>query len=623
MDTRLAMSDELKLVAVAKSNFSSDIYPAEFRVLHDSIRQGPAEARPNDPAIPRHVRGDFLRWILNDVAATSLFDKDGLQVVSAIIDGDVDLDSSNLDHNLTFNDCLFTKGIHFESAKIRTVSILNSTVNGDLSFQNATVQGDIDLTPGFKTLGYISTYGAQISGDVRMQGAQLIGGDKSFSLSLNIANVKGGVNLSDLVSDGPISILRASVGYNFIGNGAKFKSSVKMTGTTIGADLDLNNIQATLQEPPTGMLRETAGVNLSRVKVGGSVYLSGSNLQCKPTSLSLHNAAVGGEMYLTENLQALGNIDLSGAEINQALYVQQAKLAELKTIEARIGKLFVILTELKALESTGAQIGEFGWAGIINPRQASLNLTRASVRTYNDEQDSWPSSGSLKIIGLVYEDIPLEVPKDRSSALPNDKADPHDRIAWLHLQSREDLLSSQPWMQLAQYVKARGNPEGAKEVLYDMKRFQAWNGGLLTGCKSSVPDYIDENPWRIMYFIGLLWVFGSLIFWRARRMNEKAMAPREMAAFDKFSEHGTRPLHLPRFNAVVYALENVLPVVKFGQDDAWGPNPQFDTAPLESWKRWLPRFSYNWLAFARLTLILLGWALAIILAGVIGDLFKS
>ena len=106
-------------------------------------------------------------------------------------------------------------------------------------------------------------------------------------------------------------------------------------------------------------------------------------------------------------------------------------------------------------------------------------------------------------------------------------------------------------------------------------------------------------------------------------MNEKAMAPREKDAYDDFSKNDTRPSRLPPFNPIVYTLENVLPVVKFGQDDAWAPNPQLDAPSRESWKRWLPRFSYNWLAFARLVLIILGWALALILAGVIGNLFKS
>lgn len=157
MDILLAKRNELKLIALAKSNFSTDIYAAELRILQNSVRQGPAEAHPDDRDLARHVRGSFLRWILNDEAATSLFDIDGLQVASAIIDGDVDLDSSDIRHNLIFDDCVFTKGIDFESAKICTVRILDSTVNGPVVSNRALQGGEMDKMI-FLNVGWMSKY---------------------------------------------------------------------------------------------------------------------------------------------------------------------------------------------------------------------------------------------------------------------------------------------------------------------------------------------------------------------------------------------------------------------------------------------------------------------------------
>ena len=108
----------------------------------------------------------------------------------------------------------------------------------------------------------------------------------------------------------------------------------------------------------------------------------------------------------------------------------------------------------------------------------------------------------------------------------------------------------------------------------------------------------------------------------ARRITLMAMAPKDKDIYAEFVKRGVPPPSLPPFNPLVYALENVLPVVRFGQDDAWGPNPQLDAPPRQGWRKCLPRFSYSWLAFARMLLIILGWALALILAGVIGDHFK-
>jgi hypothetical protein len=630
VDTLLSKRNELALIALAKSHFSPNIYPAELRILQNSVREGPAQTHPNDRDIARHVRGSFLRWILNDQATTSLLDKDGLQVASAIIDGDVDLDSSEIQRNLTFDDCVFSMGIHFNSAKIRTLRIWNSTVNGPIVFDNTEIGGDIDLGHGVKAGSYISAFGAQISGDVLMQGAQLLWPYHQLrpSLALDTVDIKGSVNLSNLACEGSVSILGARIANGLIASGATFKSIVKMTGTAIGVDLNISSIQATLQKLPSDEPAGTssAGINLNRVTVGGSIYLSGSNLRCEPGSLSLQNAVVAGNVFLTEKLRASGTVDMSGAEIKQTLYVEESSLFDLNTSGAQIGKLLVLLTEIKTLQSSGAQIGEFGWAGIPNPRQTTLDLSQTHIKTFKDEQNSWP--GHLKIIGLVYDDIALEVPKDlRATATgkPTEQGEANldDRIAWLHLQSDQDLVAPQPWMQLAQYVQSLGNPAGSKKILYEMKRIRGWREGFWTGFKTSVPDYIDVNPWRITYFIGLLWLFGSVIFWRARRMNEKAMAPREKGAYDDFSKDGARPQNVPPFNPIVYTLENVLPVVKFGQDDAWGPNPQLEPSSRENWKRLLPSFSYRWLAFARMVLIILGWALALILAGVIGDLFKS
>jgi hypothetical protein len=103
----------------------------------------------------------------------------------------------------------------------------------------------------------------------------------------------------------------------------------------------------------------------------------------------------------------------------------------------------------------------------------------------------------------------------------------------------------------------------------------------------------------------------------------RAMAPTDKEALKLFEEHQPNSSHLP-FQPAIYALELVLPVVKLGQDNIWGPNPRFEPPERSSgWRRLIPRISYQSLAILRWTLILLGWALALILVGAIGSKFKS
>jgi hypothetical protein len=629
MDSLLADSNERKLKALAENHFSLNLSPAEIRILHNSVRAGPAKASPGESPAERHVRGDFLRWLLSDPTVTSYFDKDGLQVVSANIEGDVDLDSTNILVDIRFDDCAFSAGVHFVRAALRSIVIMNSTVQGNVSFEYTTTRGDITLAPRFQALGWVTAYGAQISGDLQMKEAELLfaGTQESpFSLSLNEVEVKGFVDLTDLVSQGPVSILFARMG-RLLADAMTLKSTLNMMGTSTRGDLGLKDARFELQKTSDRSFSQpdSAAIILDGITVGGSVVLSGATLHCQPISLSMQNATVAGSVYLTRNLHAYGKVDLSRTRVDQYLDVMESKLKGFDARGARIDSLLVIKSEITSLEAREAQLGEFGWAGIINAHDASLDLRQTHVKTFRDDKNSWPKPGNLKVVGLVYDDIELNVPMDRSAHAPpsNDEGNPDDRVAWLHLQSSLDLVAAQPWMQLAKYLSSRGNPVGAQRVLYDMKRIQARREGLIRSSESFVPDFLAENPLRVTYFIGGFWGLGSLLFWRARRLNEKAMAPKERVAYEEFATKGAAPANVPPFNPVVYALENILPVVKFGQDDAWGPNPSFVLPPGKTWKRWLPRFSYNWLAFARLLLIILGWALAIVLAGVIGELFKS
>jgi hypothetical protein len=130
-----------------------------------------------------------------------------------------------------------------------------------------------------------------------------------------------------------------------------------------------------------------------------------------------------------------------------------------------------------------------------------------------------------------------------------------------------------------------------------------------------------------------LWAIGSVIFRRAARM--RAMAPTDAVTRNRVVEIGGASDSYPPFNPEIYVLENVLPVVRLGQDSAWEPNP---AAPPDSWlpeyiwlrqffdrssfTRWLVRLDYHRLAVARWVLILLGWAMALVLAAAITGIFK-
>jgi hypothetical protein len=229
-------------------------------------------------------------------------------------------------------------------------------------------------------------------------------------------------------------------------------------------------------------------------------------------------------------------------------------------------------------------------------------------------------------VGFQYQELvlyknPTTEEKASFSTPPDASQSASQRIAWLKLQSSENVVASQPWQALAAFFASRGDSEGSKSVLHMMARVQGYSHGLVARALSAPYDWVEEDPLNVTLPIIGLWLAGSLIFWRARRMN--AMAPRDKVAHAQFIAKESVEDY-PPFSPLVYSLETVLPVVRFGQDEAWGPNPASVKYPTPiGWRRFLPCMEYRWLARLRWTLIVLGWALALILAGAIGSRFKN
>ncbi|HLJ26716.1 MAG TPA: hypothetical protein VKY85_08405 [Candidatus Angelobacter sp.] len=587
MESPLAKTNEVKLVTLAKRNYSPDLYEAELRILHDSVRSGPAKPQPSDQPEARHVRSDFLRWLLNDTLATPLIDKDGFQVVAATIDGDVDLDNSHISCSLNCRKCIFKGSVHFVLAETRSIYITDSALHGDMSFQGATIRGDLFLE-GFQSDGSITMYGARIHGDLSMVGAKLLAKDKA--LFINNAEISGAAYFQDLSCAGPLTILETKIGHEFFAKGATLASRVTMTGSSIEGDLTLRHVQS------------SEAVDLRHTTIAGSIWLDGAHLEGKQTSLSLSDATIAGDLYLMPDFHASGSVNLWRTVIKQSLWVNEAELAELDCTDAQIG-------------------GALLWAGILHPENTNLKLVRASVRELRDVKKSWPSKGKLSVGGFVYKQLSLEVPPEAAELAGKTQwkskggMSPDDRIGWLRLQSDQEVMASQPWMQLAQYIQTSGNADGARNVLDAMRAAQM---------RSKLVFYYQtfvEYPEYIVVPICLFWIFSSAIFWRARRM--KAMAPTDKDAYEYFAANDKPPSYYVPFSPIVYALENVLPIANFGQDDAWAPNPQSHVAAHSGWRRWLPRMSYGWLATLRWVLVILGWVLAAILAGVIASFFKA
>jgi hypothetical protein len=435
-----------------------------------------------------------------------------------------------------------------------------------------------------------------------MVGATLTKTDPDETLGLSKADIRGGFFLEKLRCAGPIVMVDAKLGSEALMNHAQIGGDLVMAGSTFAGSIMLDNA-------------EIAGnLGLDHTQIGGTVYLGGSQLNgAGDNSLFMRNAVVDGDLYLVTDLKnpavlfhSAGTVDIGQATFKGAVVIRGA--------------------EMPKFDATNATIGNLEWTKIGNADKTGLVLNGATVKSFVDGRDSWPAKGNLHVRGFVYDQIDLAKATSanvRSAAAManNGGTDPGERIEWLKLQSDAAQLNSQPWLQLAKFIKSRGNVAGSKRVIFTMERIQAAHTGVVNRSLTLVYDVVEENPLRLFFPVLLLWMFGWIIFWRARRMA--AMAPIEQDAFEHFEEHGKPPAHYPPFSAAIYSLENVLPVVKLGQDGAWGPNPSVQPERRRWPAHWVPRMSYGWLATLRWMLIVVGWVLALVLAAAIGDQFRT
>jgi hypothetical protein len=262
--------------------------------------------------------------------------------------------------------------------------------------------------------------------------------------------------------------------------------------------------------------------------------------------------------------------------------------------------------------------GDLIWTGIRDPQKTSLCLNGAQIVSLRDERESWPGKGCLKVDGLRYTELTLHDPRPAQDTVVRIMGKEHelrarDRIEWLRLQETTDLSEPQPWMQLARLFKEKGESANAKRVVFELRKIQAKRSSLVFRGLKLFHALLEMQPLWVLATIALLTAVGSCEFWLADRAH--TMAPKEGIAYSEWRRGVAMNANCPPFNPVIYSLENGLPLVKLGQDDAWAPDPKNELKILH--------LNYPFLAWFRWILILAGWAQATILASAIGSRYKN
>jgi hypothetical protein len=460
-----------------------------------------------------------------------------------------------------------------------------------LVVDQAKVGGGVFLDQGFTAAGRISFIDSDIEGEFCCKGATL--SDEDVSLILSSSRIRGGVLLRDKFSCGGRILMRLTqIGGWLECNGAHLKCSKdafllegsRITGNVYMADKFVAEGTVTLQA----------------AEVGGVVNCKGGTFNAPETSLSLEGARIKSHVLFSFGFTSKSRVNLLEAEIG--------------------GQLSCEWSDIKALMAENTRtVGNLFWRGIQNPDQATLHLVGATFNAIHDDRASWPLAGRLKVNGLVakefqlYNSRPEPGPGEiwKSLGVPFNAA---DRIEWLNLQSLPDLTEPQPWMHLSHLLEQKGHKRGARRVVLELRKHQAranWKSRKMKWIGKPTEyaiAFLEEQPLKILVPILLCVLLGSSVFWRAQNY----FSPTSESAVNYLEAKHTLPPGYPKFQPVVYSLENVLPVIKLGQDDHWSPNA------IKS-----PTAVYWLLAATRWCLILAGWAQGLILATAISARFRS
>ena len=265
-----------------------------------------------------------------------------------------------------------------------------------------------------------------------------------------------------------------------------------------------------------------------------------------------------------------------------------------------------------------------------------VDLIGSEIAAMNDDPACWPAR--LRLDRCVY-----------GAFVGNWEANAGDRIAWLDRHDPAMGFRAQPWEQCAKVLREMGHPEDARAVLIEKERRQRrarrlrmrdgplrhWRRAT-DGLLGAVVGY-GYRPTRAFVYAAVLWLVGAGVFldaWREGgfmpnsafllrapewvRCGAASGEPMELAApgadgaaltarglrgdgqsqLDCWLTETAESRSLSAFHALVYSADALLPVVEFGQEATWTPDP--DTPAGAAARVWL------WLQ------ILAGWALSLL-----------
>lgn len=610
--------------------------PAERKVLSEldtgrPIVLGGGNLPAEDAGEDRRLRARFLRWVVLGCEGSDAhrLHESGLHIEGALIVGEgagqnahaaLELEGAEFDHGILLVSCRIMAAPNLMGAKVQRLSLTRSHLPGSLA-DGLRTKGSVFLRHARST-GEVRLPGAQIGGNLDCTGATLTNPDGG-ALFADGANIGGAVFLIDADASGEVRMVRALIGLDIDCVGAKLScpdgAALSASGVNVAGNVFLNRI-STVGE-----------IRLLGARIGGYLTCKGA-IMSNPAHYALS----------ADDLRTEGSVVLSGAEVS----------GEIRLLGARIGG---------DLDCVGVQL--------CNPSRYALIANRARVAGafYLHAEEDRPVRIEGRV-GLVateigyFDDDPGSWPRDRGSlaldrchygAFIGRGVSARERINWLALQDPPHFgkdFRPQPYEQCAKVFREMGYPEDARAILIEKERLQRavlrrrlrQSGGWFGKARATGYSLWDgflgltirygRSPLRALWWLAGLWLLGVASFstaWDAGqfkpnnpvvlRSAEWYGCAQSAPSYGYLAQVGESQVDcflrqpqargFPEFNASVYALDVLAPVVELEQQKHWVPDED----------QWGGRLAKGWLYIE----IVMGWLLSLLAVAGLSGLIRS
>jgi hypothetical protein len=492
-----------------------DLLPAERRlvdegtvVLDDGEDPADGAAWPED----RTIRAPELRDVL-------LADGPSVKVTGIRIAEPLDLEGRRIARSVTLDKCYFAARPNLRGAQLESLDLSGSRLPDGLLAGSCRLSGSLHLGFGFCAEDEVILAGAVVGGQVvASRGHFLNPGDDA--LFADDMAVDRGVFLNDeFLAQGTVLLTGARIRGELDCSGGVFCNP---DGVAIAAD----GIRVGRGVFFSHGFRALGEVRMLGAEIDGQLTCDRGSFKARDEALQLEHARVHGPVYLRDRFRSEGRMTLVAAVIEGRL-----------VLEGVVSSPHELAVNLE-----GARIEGPLYLRPASPLDGTVDLRFAHLRSLEDSPAAW--QGGYELRGCRYTTIC--------------GASVEQRLAWLA--GNGSGYVPEIYDQLAAVYAAAGEEAHQRDVLIAKQRRRRgglpWYGRLWSLALDVLIGF-GYRTGRALVPFGAFLAFGWWYF--AQAYDDGDIIPRSTA----------ESMNVAPFRPLIYSLDQLVPVVDFGQREAW------------------------------------------------------